>query len=115
MSWYTSTKLWSFVGGVGATIIGGLVAKAPKTRECAVKVVAKGMEAQQFCNEGVQSIKEDAEDLAAEARKKARLEAELADRRAKIEARIREEVEAEMKAEEEKMAAEAAEAEEAEK
>lgn len=102
MSWYTSGKLWSFVGGVGATIIGGLVAKAPKTREYAVKAVAKGMEAQQYVTENVQSVKEDAEDLAAEARAKAKEAAELADRRAKIEARIREQVEAEMAAEEEK-------------
>jgi len=100
MSWYTSAKLWSFVGGIGATIIGGLVAKAPKTREYAVKAVAKGMEVQQLCTEGVQTFKEDAEDLAAQAREQAKAEAALADRRAQIEKRIREQVEAEMAAEE---------------
>ena len=111
MAWYTSGRLWCFVGGVGATLIGGLVAKAPKTREIAVKVVSKGMEAQQFCTENVQTLKEDAEDLAAEARKKAKLEAELADKRAAMEKRIREQVEAEMAAEEEKAAEQAKKAE----
>ena len=100
MSWYTSGKFWTFVGGVAAAGIGTAIAKAPCTRKAAVNVLAKGMELQEAAKENFQSVKDEADDLAAEARKKAQLEAALADRRAAIEARVREQVEAEMAAEE---------------
>lgn len=112
MAWYTNPKIWSFVGGIGAAAVGAVVCKADKTRELTVAAVAKGMQVQAKANEGLQSLKDDAADLAEEARRKAELDAERADRRAAIEARIREQVEAEMAAEDEKAAKEA-EAEEA--
>lgn len=98
MSWYTSAKFWCFVGGAAATAAGTAVCKAKKSRELAVKAIAKGMQIQQDASEGLQSIKDDAADLAEEARRQARIDAERADRRAQIEARIREQVEAEMAA-----------------
>lgn len=107
MGWYTNPKVWSFAGGVAVALIGGAVAKLPQARDAAVKVVAKGMEIQQCANEGVQNIKDDAADLAEEARLKAKIDAARADRRAEIEARVREQVEAEMAAEDEKAAKEA--------
>lgn len=112
MSWYTSSKLWCFVGGVAAAGIGTLIAKAPKTREYAVSALAKGMEMQQTCNENIKSIKDDAADMAEEALQQSRADAAREDRRAEIEARIREQVEAELAAEEE-AAQKEAEAEEA--
>ena len=110
MSFLTSGKFWSFIGGIAAAAIAGVAAKQPEARKAAVSVVAKGMEIQQICNEEVQSVRDDAEDLAADARKKAKMEQAKADRRAAIEARIREQVEAELAAEE---AAEQATADEA--
>lgn len=117
MSWYTSAKLWSFVGGVAAAGVATAVAGSKKCRQAAVAVVAKGMQVQQNASEGLQSIKDDASDLAEEARQQAKIDAARADRRAAIEARVREQVEAEFAAEEEKAEAEAkkAEAEQAEK
>ena len=101
MSWYTSSKLWCFVGGAAAATLVNFAAKQPAVREAAVTVLAKGIEVQQSANENIQSIKEDAEDMAAEARDQARAEAAEADYRAEIEARIREEVEAEIAAQKE--------------
>lgn len=100
MSWYTSGKFWSFVGGVGAAALAKVIAAQPQTRKFAVSAVAKGIECKQIADDSIQSFKEDAEDLAAEARQKALAEAELADRRALIEKRVREQVEAELAAEE---------------
>lgn len=108
MTWYTSPKFWSFIGGLGAAAAGTVVCKAKKTRELAVCAVSKGMQIQQKASEGIQSIKDDAEDLAEEARRKAAIDAARADRRAQIEAKIREQVEAEMAAEDEAAAAKAA-------
>ena len=99
MSWYTSAKLWSFVGGIGAAIVGGLAYKSPQVREFAINAVAKGMQVQATAQENIQSLKDDAEDLAEQARRQAKIDAARADRRAAIEARIREQVEAEMAAE----------------
>lgn len=112
MSWYTSPKFWSFVGGAVTACAAGAICSAKKTRELAVQAVAKGMVVKQNCSESLQSFKDDAADLAEEARQKAKVDAAREDRRAQIEARIREEVEAEMAAEDE-AEAKAAEAEEA--
>lgn len=114
MSWYTSAKFWSFVGGVAAAGVGSAICGAKKTRELAVAAVAKGMQIQQNCSEGMQSIKDDAADMAEEARQQAKIDKARADRRAQIEAKIREQVEAEMAAEDEKAEADAKKAEDAE-
>ena len=115
MSWYTSSKLWCFIGGAAAAGVGALIAKAPKTRECAVTALAKGMELQQTCNENIQSIKEDAADMAEEALQQSKADAAREDRRVEIEARIREQVEAELAAEEKAAQEEPKEAEKPEK
>ena len=47
MSWYTSAKFWSFVGGAAAAVAGTAVCKCRKSRELAVQAVAKGMQLQQ--------------------------------------------------------------------
>ncbi len=107
MSLFTSCKFWTFVGGAAAVAAGTAIVKAPCTRKAAVNVLAKGMELQEAAKESFQSMKDEADDLAAEAREKAVAEAAEADRRAAIEARVREQVEAEM-AKEEAAEAEAA-------
>lgn len=99
MSWYKSSKLWSFIGGAGAVLIGSAVVSAEATRKAVVSVMAKGMQVGQDCLAQFQSIKDDASDLAAEARMRAREQAALDDRRAQIEERVRAQVEAEMAAE----------------
>lgn len=99
MSWYKNSKLWSFIGGVGAVLVGGAVVSAEATRKAVVSVMAKGMQVGQDCSEGFQSLKDDASDLAAEARMRAREQAAQDDRRAQIEERVRVQVEAEMAAE----------------
>ncbi len=113
MSWYTSPKFWTFVGGMVSAGVLGVAAKEPKVRQAAVTVVAKGMECQQACSESFQNFKDDASDMAEEARRQAKLDAASQDRKAKIEARVREIVEKEFAEEEAKAAAEAAKAEEA--
>lgn len=110
MSWFASKAFWSFVGGIGAAAAATAISKQPKTREVIVGAVAKGMEAQANCNANIQSIKEDASDLAAESRRNAQIEAEIADRRRALEEKIREQVEAEFAAREEEIAQEAADA-----
>lgn len=111
MSWYTNAKVWSFVGGAAAAFVGSAVATLPQTRDVVVRIVAKGMEVQQCASEEIQNIRDEATDIAEEARRQARIDAARADKRAQIEARIREQVEAEMAAEDEKEAEGAAKAE----
>lgn len=101
MSWYTNSKVWAFVGGVAASVIGGSLAKNPAVRKIAVDGVAKGMLAKETYQETVQSIKDDAEDVCADARIEAKAKAKREARMAEMEERIREQVEAEMQAEEE--------------
>ncbi len=96
MCWYTSSKLWAFVGGIAAAGIASGAVKCPKCREAAVKGVSRGILVKEQVEAKLQSVKDDAEDLCAEARQEAKVAAELAAKRAEIEARIRALVEAEM-------------------
>lgn len=105
-------KLIAFAGGAVATGVVSALSKQPKVREAAVNCVAKGMQIKADADEALQGIKDDAEDVCADARFEAKVKAETAARRAKIEERIRAEVEAELAKEAE--AAEAAEAAKAE-
>lgn len=102
--------LWSFIGGIGVAVAAKAISQQPKTRELVVGATAKCMEAQANASAGLQSIKEDAADIAAESRRNAQIEAEIADRRRALEDKIREQVEAEYAAREEQIAKEAAEA-----
>ena len=58
-------------GGVAAALVGAKVAKSPKTRELCVAGMAKGMKLQQDARVTLQNMKEDAQDLCAEAKQKA--------------------------------------------
>ena len=98
MSWYTNSKLWSFVGGIAVSAIGTALSKNSMVRKGAVNAVAQGMLLKEGVQENLQSIKDDAEDLAAEARIQAKIEAEKEAEAQATEARIREMVQAEMKA-----------------
>ena len=61
----------SVTGGVAAALEGAKVAKSPKTRELCVAGMAKGMKLQQDARVTLQNMKEDAQDLCAEAKQKA--------------------------------------------
>lgn len=104
MSWYTSTKVWAFVGGVAATGVASVLAKNPSVRKAAVNGVAQGMLLKENVEGAIQSIKDDAEDTCAEARVQAKLDAERAARMQEIEERVRVQVLAEMEAEDAKAA-----------
>ena len=92
-------KLLLFAGGALASGVVQAVAKQPKVREAMVNCVAKGMQIKADADEALQNIKDDAEDVCADARYEAKVKAATEARRAQIEERIRAEVEAEMAAE----------------
>ena len=71
MKWYQNPKILCFAGGVAAALVGAKVAKSPKTRELCVAGMAKGMKLQQDARVTLQNMKEDAQDLCAEAKQKA--------------------------------------------
>ena len=71
MKWYQNPKVLCFAGGVAAALVGAKVAKSPKTRELCVAGMAKGMKLQQDARVTLQNMKEDAQDLCAEAKQKA--------------------------------------------
>lgn len=96
MSWLASGKFWCFVGGAAAAAAAGCASKSPKVRDLAVKGVAQGMLLKENADAACQSIKDDAEDVAADARRKAKIEAVRRQRMAEIEERVRKQVEAEM-------------------
>ena len=68
MKWYQNPKILCFAGGVAAALVGAKVAKSPKTRELCVAGMAKGMKLQQDARVTLQNMKEDAQDLCAEAK-----------------------------------------------
>lgn len=69
--WYKNEKLLSFLGGAAAVIVGTKILKAPKTRELCVKGLASGITAKNNAMATIQNLKEDAEDLCADAREQA--------------------------------------------
>ena len=71
MKWYQNPKILCFADGVAAALVGAKVAKSPKTRELCVAGMAKGMKLQQDARVTLQNMKEDAQDLCAEAKQKA--------------------------------------------
>ena len=90
-------KLYAFVGGVAATIASAALVRSKKVRKFAVDSVAHGMIFKANAEEAMQSIKDDAEDIVADAKQEAKIDAELQAKRAEIERRVREQVEAEFK------------------
>lgn len=71
MEWYKNEKVLSFIGGAAAVIVGSKILKMPKTRELCVKGIAGGITAKNNVSAAIQNIKEDAEDLCADAREQA--------------------------------------------
>ena len=71
MNWYKNEKVLSFIGGAAAVIIGGKILKMPRTRELCVKSLASGITAKNNISAAIQNIREDAEDLCADAIKEA--------------------------------------------
>ena len=67
----SESEILCFAGGVAAALVGAKVAKSPKTRELCVAGMAKGMKLQQDARVTLQNMKEDAQDLCAEAKQKA--------------------------------------------
>ncbi|MDO4399769.1 MAG: DUF1490 domain-containing protein [Coriobacteriia bacterium] len=105
-------KLIAFAGGALATGVLNVASKSPRVRGAMVNCVAKGMQFKAEADEALQNIKDDAEDVCADARYEARVKAAMDARRAEVEERIRAEVEAQM-AEEAALAEAALAAEEA--
>ncbi len=102
MSWYKNCGVWAFIGGVAVTCAGAALASSKTVRNFAVKGAAKGMLAADNAQAALQSIKDDAEDLAADARLEAKEEAARKARIAEIEARVRKQVEEELAAQDAK-------------
>lgn len=68
----TSKKLWAFVGGIAAGLALKPIVTSKCVRKAAVGVVAKGMEMKDGAKSACEQIKEDAQDVYAEAKSKAR-------------------------------------------
>lgn len=64
-------KLWYAIGGAAATVIGGKILKAKKTREIAVSGLAKGMKLRNDAKESLQNMKDEAADICYDAQLKA--------------------------------------------
>lgn len=60
-----------FLGGVAAAVLTKSVACSPKTRKLCVNALAKGILTKEKVNSQIATIKQDAEDLCAEARAEA--------------------------------------------
>lgn len=86
----------AFAGGALAAGVAQVVSKQPAVRQALVNAVACGMQLKAETDEALQSIKDDAEDVYADARRQAKVDAAIAARRAEIEERVRAQVEAEM-------------------
>ena len=56
MSWYTSKKLWSAIGGAAATIIVQQLAKTPCIRKAAVTVASKAIITKENADAALQSF-----------------------------------------------------------
>ena len=64
---FKSKELWTFVGGAVTAVVTSKFAKSNKARELAVKGLASGMQVKDNVEATVTSIKEDAQDVYAEA------------------------------------------------
>ena len=67
---FKNKLLWSFVGGVAATVAGSKFAKSDCARKAAVKSVATGMQLKDQALASYDTIVEDAKDIYAEAKRK---------------------------------------------
>lgn len=71
LSFFAKKKLWFFAGGVAAGLIVPQIVKSKTARKAAVSVVAKGMGLRDDAKAACEAIKEDAQDVYAEAKQKA--------------------------------------------
>ena len=71
MKWYQNPKILCFAGGVAAPLVGGQVGQWPKAREVCVGGMGEGLELPEGARGARQNMKEDAQDLCAEAKQKA--------------------------------------------
>lgn len=71
LSFLGRKKLWAFVGGVAAGLVLPPLVKSKTARKAAVSVVAKGMGIKDDAKAACEAIKEDAQDVYAEAKQKA--------------------------------------------
>lgn len=67
---FKNKLLWSFVGGVAATVVGNKFVKSDCARNIAVKSVATGMQVKDNALATYDTIVEDAKDIYAEAKNK---------------------------------------------
>lgn len=67
---FKNKLLWSFVGGVAATVAGSKFAKSDCARKAAVKSVATGMQLKDQVLVSYDTIVEDAKDIYAEVKSK---------------------------------------------
>ena len=67
---FKNKLLWSFVGGVAATVAGSKFAKSDCARKVAVKSVATGMQLKDRALVSYDTIVEDAKDIYAEVKSK---------------------------------------------
>ncbi len=75
---FKNQKFWCVVAGAAGVIAGEKLVKSKKAREVAVNGLAKGMKLKYDAEEAFQSIKDEAEDVCYDARKKAAQEDEAA-------------------------------------
>lgn len=68
MNILANKKVLSFVGGLATSLVVGKVLKSKAVHDCAVKTMASAINLKKDLNGKYESIKEDAEDLAHEAR-----------------------------------------------
>ena len=72
LRWKNFSKVWTFVGGAVTAVVTSKFAKSNKARELAVKGLASGMQVKDNVEATVTSIKEDAQDVYAEAVEKSK-------------------------------------------
>lgn len=68
---FKNQKFWCVVAGAAGVIAGEKLVKSKKAREVAVNGLAKGMKLKYDAEEAFQSIKDEAEDVCYDARRKA--------------------------------------------
>ena len=68
---FKNERFWCVAAGAAGVIAGERILKSKKARDIAVSGLAKGMKLKYDAEEALQSIKDDAEDICYDARKKA--------------------------------------------
>ena len=76
---FKNKDFWLVVAGAAGAVVGKKVITAKKTRELAVKGLAKGMKFTSDAKAAFQSMKDEAQDLCYEAKEQAGLNEESAD------------------------------------